>query len=207
MSVVPAGKVAAANPRDLVKVDPTQGFSFAGASTELDLTLLRVGFLAASLALDVEDLGAFTRSTETLKKAREALASLSPAVVAAYDRYVASAGQRRLDVNALADLFDTAEVGIATGPARGHGYFEAGLWLGLGLVGVTGGYIDPAFPSMAPPLAVMFEEDAQFEGSDRKLAASLRELAKLVAAERVDVAAFRQALAKAFAVTADTPTP
>lgn len=191
--------------KDVTSVDPSQGFGFAGASTEKDIMLMRIGFLVGSLATDIDDATAFGKSAETLGAAREVLAGLSPAVVSAYDRYVASAKNGRVDVDALAELFMGASDGIAVGPARAHGYLTGGIFFGLAMTSASLGKPNPGLATMAGPLAVLFEEDAEFDGSDRKLAAALRELAAVLKAETLDGERFKMGLVAIFAVEADKP--
>jgi len=200
-------KKAPLMPGAVTSVEAGTGFGFAGASTDKDIALLQLGFLVGSLPLNADDPKAFSAAMDMLGPARALLAGLAPGVVSAYDRYVASARGGSIDVPALAALFEAAEGGIATGPQRGHGYLTGGLWFGLAIVGATQGQVNPAFVSMASPLAVLFEEDAEFEGSDRKLAASLRQVAGLLKAETLDVQAFSTAVSGAFKVSADAPAP
>lgn len=190
---------------EVTSIDPSQGFGFAGASTEKDIVLMRMGFLIGSLATEVDDPKAFASTVEMLGAAREVLAGLSPAVVTAYDRYVASGKARQVDVDALADLFMAASEGIAAGPQRAHGYLSGGIWFGLAMSSASMGKPNPGLASMAGPLAVLFEEDAEFEGSDRKLAASLREVAGILRADKLDGERFKNALMKVFTVEADAP--
>lgn len=191
--------------KDVTSVDPSQGFGFAGASTEKDVMLMRLGFLVGSLATDIDDAAAFGKSVEMLGAAREVLAGLSPTVVAAYDRFVASGKSGRVDVDALAQLFMGASEGIAAGPARAHGYLTGGIWFGLAMTSVSLGQPNPGLASMAGPLAVLFDEDAEFDGSDRKLAAALRELAAVLKAETLDGERFKTGLIAVFSVEADKP--
>lgn len=191
--------------KDVTSVDPSQGFGFAGASTEKDIMLMRVGFLVGSLATDVDDTTAFGKSVETLGAAREILAGLSPTVVSAYDRYVASAKNGRVDVDALAELFMGASEGIAAGPARAHGYLTGGIWFGLAMTSASLGKPNPGLASMAGPLAVLFDEDAEFDGSDKKLAAALRDMAAVLKADTLDGERFKTGLIAVFSVEADKP--
>lgn len=191
--------------KDVTSVDPSQGFGFAGASTEKDIMLMRIGFLVGSLATDVDDTAAFAKSIETLVAAREVLAGLSPTVISAYDRYVASGKNGRVDVDALAELFMAASEGIAAGPARAHGYLTGGIWFGLSMTSASLGKPNPGLASMAGPLAVLFEEDAEFDGSDKKLAAALRDLAGVLKAETFDGERFKAGLIAVFSVEADKP--
>lgn len=192
------------SPRALARVSAESGFGFAGASTDNDIALMRVGSLVGGLALELNDAASFAESVGLLGQAREQLAPLSPDVLAAYDRFLAAAKDKRIDAAALASLFSAAEAGIARGPARAHGYLCAGLWFGLAMVGASTEGSSPDFAVMAYPLAVMFDEDTEFEGSDRKLARSLREVAGLLTAPRLDGPKFMGALKAVYAVEADT---
>jgi hypothetical protein len=200
-------KPALAEPRTIAKVEGGQGFGFAGASTDNDVALMSYGFIVSALVLDLAEAADFADDVKQLEAGRELLAPLSPAVLAAVDKYIASAKAGRVDPGALASIMSATEVGIAVGPPRGHGYLSAGIWFGLALVAASNGEIPAELVSMARPLAVMFDEDASLGGSDRKVAASLRDVALIASTQPFDGKAFQDALTKAFSVQADTPSP
>jgi len=177
------------SPTHFVSLDATQGFGFAGASTDLDLQIFRLAYLIGS-APSVSDDAA-------------ELAKLMKSYAAGRDAFARGAGQGRLDATALSNAMKLAEDGIAKGPARAHGYFAAGLWLGLSMLSVGLSEPDQTFVSMASPLATLLEEDAEFGGSDRAIAAELRKVATLLASGQVDLTAYKRALTSAFAVKSD----
>lgn len=195
-----------ASPESIVSLQTDGGFAFAGASTSADLALMQYGFLLGSLATVSEDPAKLAEVVAQLTAARESLAPLAPNVVAAVDRFLASAKRGELDGTALGAAFQGASDGIARGPARAHGYFAAGLWFGISMLAaeVDPGMVDKSYLAMAWPLAVMFDEDAQFGGSDRVIAAQLRGIAGMLAGPAaVDLTAFKAALMSAFTVRAD----
>lgn len=193
------------SPRQLTQLEAAQGFGFAGASTEIDIVLLQLGAMTSALALELDNVESFKGSLELLGTAREVLAPLAPEVAQAFDRYLEAARQGKIDSQALGDLFAAAEAGIAKGPARAHGYLTAGLWFGLSMISATLGSSTPEFAAMAGPLAVLFEEDADLSGSDVKVAVSLRAVAKLISAEKIDTAKVTATLAQVFKLNADKP--
>ena len=182
------------DPTAMVSMDESAGFGFAGASTDSDVMILRLGFLVGAVgSTDAERLD---KIIKTYDKARESLAPLMPEVVAA-------AREGRVDTSSLATAMRLAEEGIAKGPARAHGYFAAGLWIGMsGEIAATP-YADTGFTSMAFPLAVMLEQDAEFGGSDLVLAGELKKIANMLVAGTVDVKAYEAAIMAAMSVKAD----
>lgn len=198
-----AGQAVGA-PGEFVTVDgPGGGFAFAGQAGAGDVQIMKYAFLLGATLTQASNPERLAEMVKTLTDGREVLAPLSPAVVKAVDAFLASAKAGDIRAAALAEALMAAEEGIAAGPARAHGYFAAGVWLGTAMTAAGIDGLDPAFAAMAAPLAVMLEEDAQFGGADRKLAAVLRDVAQTFAAGKPDPTAFRAALSKVVDVTAD----
>jgi len=204
-SVSGADNKSSFDPNKVAKVDPNQGFGFAGQATSNDIKLLTYGFLLATLALDSEGTPEFKAQAQKLAGARELLAPLVPEVVKAIDQYLTGAQAGTFDVQALATALAAGQRGLIAGPARGHGYLVAGLWTGLSVMAITSKAVSPDLIAMAPPLATMFEEDAQFEGADKKVAASLRELAKLLGNTDLSAATYVEAMGRMFSIKEDAP--
>lgn len=200
-----AAKPVAA-PSGFVSMDGAGGgFAFAGSAEMSDILVMQYAFMLGALPTDANDPAAMAKSVAALEQSREALAPLSPEVVKAVDAFVASAKAGKLDPGQLANALMAAEKGIADGPARAHGYFASGLWLGLSMLAAAIGEADQSFLAMSGPLAVMLEEDAQFGGADRKLATVLRGVTKTFTNGKVDQQAYLQALAKIADVKPDEP--
>lgn len=189
------------DPTTMVSIDESAGFGFAGASTDSDVMILRLGFLVGAVgSTDAERLD---KVIKTYDKARESLAPLMPEVIAAADKVIAAAREGRIDTSALASAMRLAEEGIAKGPARAHGYFAAGLWIGMSGEVAAAPYADSGFTAMAFPLAIMLEQDAEFGGSDLVLAGELKKIANMLVAGTVDAKAYGAAIMAAMSVKAD----
>lgn len=196
-----ATAASAVRPGELVALDASAGFGFAGASTDADIAILRLAFLVGAIpASEGKELASMIA---TYERARDSLAPLTPELVAAADHVIEAARSGRVDAHALTTAMRLAEEGISTGPARAHGYFATGLWFGLSAHVVSSPRADSAFTSMAGPLAVMLEEDAEFGGSDLALATELRKVAAMLVSGGVDLAQYRRSVATAMAVGAD----
>lgn len=189
------------DPTAMVSIDEAAGFGFAGASTDSDVTILRLGFLIG--AVGSTDAERMNKVIKTYEKARESLAPLMPEVIAQADKVIAAAREGRVDTHALASAMRFAEEGIGKGPARAHGYFAVGLWIGMsGDIAATP-YADSGFTAMAFPLAVMLEQDAEFGGSDLVLAGELKKIANMLVAGTVDAKAYGAAIMAAMSIKAD----
>ena len=181
--------------------------AFAGPSLEADLFLLHYAFALGALpTLTAEPRRALVTQ---LASQRGALADLTPALGAAIDRALASAARGDLDANALALTMRAAEAGTASGEPRAHGYFVAGLWFAFAMTMAAAQEPDLSFAAMAGPLARMFEEDAEFGGSDRQIAKALREAARLgagaiVGQTHVDVDALKAVIRSVLAIKGDS---
>jgi hypothetical protein len=204
-SITTASKGSDVAPSSFIPAMGEQGFGFAGQATENDTQILRLATLLGASTAQRGDADALRQSAESIAGARQVLASLDPNLVAAVDRYVASARQGVVDGEALATAFSLAEAGIAKGPARGHGYFVTGLWLGLTLLYAANPGDASALVDMTHPIATFLEEDAEFGGADRKLAAEVRRIGALFGAAQVDYDALKDSLSRALSVTADAP--
>ena len=196
----------AADARDLPTLVAPPPLAFAGPSLEADLFLLHYAFALGALpTLADEPRRALVTQLATQ---RGALANLTPVCGAAIDRALASAAGGNLDANALATAMRAAEAGTASGDPRAHGYFVAGLWFAFSLTMASAEQPDLSFVAMAGPLARMFDEDAEFGGSDRQIAKTLREAARLGAAPfvgqaRVDVDALKAVIRAVLAIKGD----
>lgn len=210
-----AGSSAAPPPTDAalrswVQLDTALPLGFSGASVEAELFGLRYGFgLGVLGSLRGADRTALAAD---LWNKRALLASLSPATLAAITRYLEHAQRGEADAPALAAALREAEAGTATDAARAHGYFVAGLWCGIAMTMATAQQPDLAFVALAGPLAAMFDEDAEFGGSDRTIAKALREAARivaapLVAAQAIDVGAFKAVVGSLLAAKSDAERP
>ncbi len=197
------GQAGAFNPSSLVSLDGASGFGFAGASTDADIAILRLAFLVGSIPAVAGDPVELGKIVAAYDRSRETLAPLLPEVVASADQLVTAARVGRVDATALASAMKFAEEGIGHGPARAHGYFATGLWLGLTMHTVSGARADETLTSMAFPLAVMLEQDAEFGGSDLTLAAQMRKIASMLNVGGIDLDAYKSALATAMTVGAD----
>jgi len=198
-----AGTRPLARGGDLVELDIDSGFAFAGASTEADVAILKYAFLAASLTAQANDPAEIRDTAGVLEAGRALLAPLSPETISAIDRFILTAKRGQIDASALSASLMAAEAGIASGPARAHGYFATGVWLGVSVLAAALDEADPGFIAVAEPLAVMLDEDALFGGSDRQLAAQLRRLASLLSQPRLDGEAFMSALNAALSIEPD----
>jgi len=195
----PQGRGAA-----LVKLQGDDGgFAFAGTSSTADVRILQYAFIAGSLASDADDPELYRQALAFLAAQRETLASLSPKLVKAFDGYLSAAQAGRLDGAALAQAMSAAEEGISTGPARAHGYFATGLWLGLSFIAAAVNEPNPDYYGVAVPLATLLEEDAGFGGSDRALAKEVRAIGELLAKASPDLETLKRHLGAALAIQAD----
>jgi len=183
------------------------GMAFAGSSSTADIRILQYAFIAGGLASNADNPAMYKDAVAYLEGQREALASLSPKLVAACDAYVAAAKAGRIDVESLVNALAAAEEGISAGPERPHGYFAVGAWLGISFIALAAGEPDPDFYGMAVPLATYLEEDAIFGGSDRALAKEVRAIGKLLAQKNPDLEALKKHLGAALDIEADEPTP
>jgi len=197
------GQAGAFNPSSLVSLEGASGFGFAGASTDADIAILHLAFLVGSIPAVAGDPVELGKIIAAYEKSRETLAPLLPEVVASADQLITAARLGKVDATALASAMKHAEEGIGHGPARAHGYFATGLWLGLSMHAVSGARADETLTSMAFPLAVMLEQDAEFGGSDLTLAAQLRKVASMLNVGGVDLDAYKSALVTAMSVGAD----
>lgn len=181
------------------------GFAFAGESTSADVRILRFAFVLGGLASNAADAELFKQAVGFLESEREAIAGLEPRLIAAVDRYITGAKAGQVNAQALVDSLGAAEVGIANGPERAHGYYATGVWLGLSYLALAAGEPDPNFYGMAAPLATLLEEDAGFGGSDLALAKEVRALGELLSTPRASLAGVQRHLEAALAVEADAP--
>lgn len=182
------------------------GMAFAGSSSTADIRILQWAFIAGGLASNMAEPEVYKQAVAFLEAGREGLASLSPKLVAACDRYVAAAKAGRVDGEALVQALSAAEEGISAGPERAHGYFATGMWLGLSFLAAAAGEPDPNYYGMAVPLATLLEEDAGFGGSDRALAKEVRAIGFLMSQANPDLETLQKHLGAALAVEADAPT-
>ena len=185
--------------------DDGGGMAFAGSSSTSDVNILKYAFLVGGLASNADNPDLFTRTLAFLEGQRETLASLSPETVAAVDRFVAAAKAGRLDGEALARAMSAAEQGISSGPARAHGYFATGIWLGISFIALAAGQPDENYYGMSVPLATLLEEDAQFGGSDQALAKEVRAIGQLLSQQRPSLDDLQKHLGAALSVEADAP--
>ncbi|TNF23386.1 MAG: hypothetical protein EP329_27655 [Deltaproteobacteria bacterium] len=185
--------------------DDGGGMAFAGSSSTADIRILQYAFIAGGLASNAADPETYKKAVAFLESQREALASLSPALVSACDKYVAAAKAGRIDGESLVKALAAAEQGISAGPERAHGYFAVGIWLGISFIAVAAGEPDPDFYGMAVPLATLLEEDATFGGSDRALAKEVRAIGEVLSKPSPDLGALKKHLGAALAVEADAP--
>lgn len=181
------------------------GFAFAGESTSADVRILRFAFVLGGLASNGGDEALFKQAVAFLESEREAIAGLEPRLIAAVDRYLTGAKAGQVNAQAVVDSLGAAEVGIANGPERAHGYYATGVWLGLTYLALAVDEPNPNFYGMAAPLATLLEEDAGFGGSDLALAKEVRALGELLATPRASLDAVERHLAAALDVEADAP--
>jgi hypothetical protein len=156
--------------------DATLGFSFAGNADAGDLIALQAGYVIGRMATHAAagDVASVRAMGRWLAARTDALAFLSDPVTAGVAALVLRAEAGQVDGLSVARLFQDAELGIAAGPERGHGYLAAGLWAGTALIaGVTESgraYLH----QVGSQLIALLEEDAAFEGSDRQIAEIVR---------------------------------
>lgn len=191
---------------DVIQLDADGGFGFAGSSSTSDLFVLHYGLLLGSFATNQGDAKAMADAVGMLEAGRQHLASLTPAALAAIDKFIAAARGGEVSGAALAQILASAERGIAEGDQRAHGYLASGVWLGLSVIVASAGGGNATFTGMAEPLAVMLDEDASFGGSDRRIAEQLRAAARTLQTNPSDVAAVVKILEATMKIQADSET-
>ncbi len=211
-AVVASAPAAASVAVAPVTVPSAEGFGFAGQATAADVVLLNLGAAMASATLAsatlAKQLGGehFSNSLNSIQNHRSgALAQLSSAVLAQVDRFITAARAGEVDLDATVRALAESEAGIGVGPARAHGYFTVGLWMGLASVFVANGLDGREIAEMAGPLATFLEKDAIFGGADTKLAGEVRTIGRALSTEKADKDAWQAAMLRALEVRADAP--
>lgn len=162
-----------------------KGFSFAGASSELDIVSLKYGFMLASLPLlqqasSPEDYEGMLNQLDQLAAIDEVYAAPLAEHIKAY---VAAAKAGTMDMEHYMGMLTSATQGMAsaTDPAieRMHGYLMLGLWSGLVVMAAEADQLAPSLKSQGEALTLLLEKDATYGGSDSLLATQV----KLITAE------------------------
>ncbi|MBT9556946.1 MAG: hypothetical protein IV100_13000 [Myxococcales bacterium] len=156
--------------------DAALGFSFAGNADAGDLIALQAGYVIGRMATHAAagDVASVRAMGRWLAARSDALAFLSEPVTAGVAALVQRAEAGQVDGLSVARLFQDAELGIAAGPERGHGYLAAGLWTGTALIAGVTESGRAYLLQVGVQLIALLEEDAAFEGSDRHIAGIVR---------------------------------
>jgi len=181
-----------------------EGMGFAGASTPQDVAALQTGLLVATLPL-AESRGAekLAEAGRLIQRSAEGLPGLQPASRERLQKLAERVAAGTVDGDAVNGVVRAATEGMGEkGKERVHGYLLVGIWTGLCTLAAAIETGDADLANMGSALALMLEKDADFGGSDRKLAAEVR---KLAAEMRAETPAPEQILAGVAAVLQARP--
>lgn len=185
-----------------------EGFDFGGESTQLDIISMQYAYILGSLpVLFALDKDGFKKTVEGLAEFAPLHGAFSPKTKAALDAYVAALKAGKLDSNQYIQIMLQATQGIASAgsPAeeRRHGYLLLGMWAGYVTMSAEAGKLDADIAGMGNGLVMMLEKDAVIGGSDKQLAAKVKQVNAAVSGGKVDKAKIAAAVKGMLAVTAD----
>ncbi len=202
------GKLQIDAPKKVAK----EANQFAGSSAAADIAVLQqsvaLGFIPALVISGKAD--AAKALAQKLAGNLEVMSSLSEETRKSALVFIAlGLAEKEVEGKLIGMIFAMAMrsgmTGIAEGPQRGHGYYVAGIWTGMAMMFASIGGKHDTFADIAEPICVLLDKDAQFGGSDRKIAAHMRKMAEELRKETPDVGVVRGEVGGILSVTADEP--
>mgnify|MGYP001587923552 CR=1 FL=1 len=183
-----------------------EGFGFAGASDAGDVVALQAGYVVGRIATHASagDLASVRTMGRWVEARQGALDFLSPTALEALTSFVGGALDGRVDAGSVVALLQSTESGIASGPARGHGYFAAGVWAGMALLGSASETGRANVLSVGTSLIAMLEQDAAFDASDRTIADRLKTIARELSSDGPRLQAIAEEGRALMAIRADS---
>lgn len=185
-----------------------EGFDFGGESTQLDIISMQYAYILGSLpVLFALDKDGFKKTVDGLAQFAPLHGAFSAKTKASLDAYAAALKAGKLDSKQYIQIMLNATQGIASAgsPAeeRRHGYLLLGMWAGYVTMSAETGKLDKDLAGMGNGLVMMLEKDAVIGGSDKQLAAKVKQVNAAISGGTPDKAKIAAAVKAMLAVTAD----